>query len=310
MNSVSVVIPCYKVTRHIQKVIEGIPLEINNIYCIDDACPDQSGKLIQKLFPDDPRIQVLFHSENMGVGGAVKTGYIQALRDGVKICIKMDGDGQMDPRFLPIFIEALAAEKFDYVKGNRFHSPRLLKKMPAIRLFGNAGVSFLSKLSSGYWHLMDPTNGYTGIRTEILEDLTLEKISNRYFFESDMLFRLNLARARVKEIPMEAIYSDEQSNLKISKVIWQFFGLYMNRFFKRIVYNYFLRDFNVGSLALLQAIFLIGFATLFGGYHWFHNYISGVPTPTGTIMLAVASLVIGFQSLFFFLNHDVLTTPK
>ena len=188
--SVAVAIPCYKVTQHVLEVIRTIPASVSRIYAVDDACPSGSGAFIQQHCTD-PRVQVLFNPENQGVGGAVVTAYRQAVADGMDIVVKIDGDGQMNPRLLPLFVRPIQDRRADYTKGNRFFRPESVRGMPAMRLFGNAVLSFMTKLSCGYWSIMDPTNGYTAIHTSLLRELPLDKLERRYFFETDMLFRLN-----------------------------------------------------------------------------------------------------------------------
>lgn len=238
------------------------------------------------------------------------TGYRKAVEDGADIIIKMDGDGQMDPKLIPQFTKPLIAGEADYTKGNRFFDLESLTSMPHIRLFGNAVLSFVSKASSGYWDVMDPTNGYTAIHASAVSLLPLHKIDNRYFFESDMLFRLNTIRAVVKEIPMKALYGEEESNLNIARVIKEFPGKYLSRFFKRIFYNYFLRDFTVCSIEFLAGVFLFSFGLLFGMYHWYQSYIHQSNTPTGTIMIVVLSIMMGFQLILAAVNLDVMNIPR
>lgn len=200
---IAVVIPCYRVQETILGVIAGIGDEVSRIYCIDDACPERSGDHVTANCRD-PRVIVLRHSENRGVGGAVITGYRRALADGMDIIVKIDGDGQMDPSQLPSIVAPLLLGEADYVKGNRFYAPEGLKGMPPLRLVGNASLSFMTKLSTGYWMIFDPTNGYTAIHGSILTRLPLDKIAERYFFESDLLFRLNILDAVVVDLPMPA----------------------------------------------------------------------------------------------------------
>jgi dolichol-phosphate mannosyltransferase len=188
----SVVIPCYKVTRHIMGVIESIPPIVERIYAVDDCCPDKSGEYI-KAHNKDPRVRILAHEKNEGVGGAVMTGYKAAIADAMFIAIKIDGDGQMNPMLIPDFIEPIINGEADYTKGNRFYNLEEIHQMPKVRLIGNAVLSLMNKLSSGYWDVFDPTNGYTAIHVDVLGRLPFDKISKRYFFESDMLFRLNWA---------------------------------------------------------------------------------------------------------------------
>ena len=242
---IAVVIPCYKVKQQIRDVVTRTIPYADRIYVVDDACPECSGKWVEE-FHSSPKVRILFHERNKGVGGAVKTGYQQALDDGATVIIKLDGDGQMDPAMILRLIEPIISKKADYVKGNRFYDLAYLQKMPLLRKFGNSALSFINKISSGYWNIMDPSNGYTAISRVALESLPLEKIDDRFFFESDMLFRLNTIRAVVSDIPMKAEYKNEKSNLKIRKVLFQFPFKYANRLIKRIFYNYFPQGFQCG----------------------------------------------------------------
>ena len=207
---IAVVMPCYRVKAQILAVLCAIGEEVATIYVIDDACPDGTASLIETVCKD-PRVRVIRHQSNLGVGAAVMSGYRAALADGHGIVVKIDGDGQMDPADLPRLIHPIVIGQADYCKGNRFFDPEGLSAMPWVRLIGNGLLSLLSKLSTGYWHLFDPNNGYTAIHSHVLAKLPLHKISQRYFFESDMLFRLNIIRAVVQDIPMQAIYQDEKS---------------------------------------------------------------------------------------------------
>ena len=307
--SIAVVIPCYRVQKHILGVLEKIPDVVTHIYCVDDACPDKSGDLIEKD-AKDKRIKILRHEENQGVGGAMVTGYRAALEDKNQIIIKLDGDGQMDPRLIPQFIAPIQSGECDYAKGNRFYYIDNVKAMPPVRLFGNAVLSFMTKLSSGYWHLFDPTNGYTAVHANILKNMQLSKLDKRYFFEIDILFRLNLLRANVQDIPMKAVYEDEESNLKIRKIIFPFITKHIRNIFKRIVYNYFLRDFSVASVEIFLALPLIIFGFLFGISKWIESSIEGVASSAGTVMLSALPILVGIQFLLSFLNFDIGNTPK
>lgn len=208
-NRIAVVIPCYKVTRHILSVIAGIGPECCRIYVIDDRCPDESGAFVRDNC-SDPRVKVLVNEVNLGVGGAVMAGYKAAIEEGMDIIVKVDGDGQMNPRLIPEFVAPILVGEADYTKGNRFFNLEEIANMPPVRLFGNAVLSFLTKISTGYWDLFDPTNGFTAIHRDVAARLPMAKISRRYFFETDILFRLNTLRAVVVDIPMSAVYADER----------------------------------------------------------------------------------------------------
>ena len=306
---VAVVIPCYKVIQHVADVIDRIGPEVERIYAVDDCCPDKSGDFIEANITD-PRVTVLRNPVNKGVGGAVISGYRAALEDGIDIVVKVDGDGQMDPTLIPIFIEPLKAGEADYAKGNRFFSASAVRDMPRIRLFGNAVLSFMTKLSSGYWSSFDPTNGYTAIHRRAIASLDLSVLSERYFFETDMLIRLGELRAVVVDIPMRAIYADEVSGLKIGSILGEFLGRHLYATIRRIVYLYFLRDFNLASLNLLIGSLLLTFGTLFGLWEWGVSIRTGVPATTGTVMLSVMPIIVGIQMLLFFLGYDIAAEPK
>jgi glycosyltransferase involved in cell wall biosynthesis len=306
---IAVVIPAYRVKKHILSVIGQIGAEVDHIYVIDDKCPEETGKFVQEQ-ATDPRVSVHFNELNLGVGGAVMAGYRCALADGIDIVIKIDGDEQMDPALVPRVIQPIIEGRADYTKGNRFFNLAQIRKMPALRLFGNAVLSFLNKLSSGYWDIFDPTNGYTAIHTDILRELPLDKISNRYFFESDMLFRLNLQKAVVVDIPMDAKYGDEVSNLKISRVAGEFLLKHVRNFGKRIFYNYYLRDMSLASLELPLGLALFVFGTVFGVTQWMTSASNHVATPAGTVMLSALPTLMGLQLILAFLAFDIGSVPR
>lgn len=306
--SVAVVIPCFKVKRHIAEVIKNIGPEVEKIFVVDDACPEDSGLFVRDCITDQ-RIHVLFHEENQGVGAAVMTGYQAAILEGADVIVKIDGDGQMDPSLIRIFIDPILNGDADYTKGNRFYNLDSLEHMPKIRLFGNAALSFITKISSGYWNLFDPTNGYTAIHSGVFKLLPLSKISKRYFFETDMLFRLNILRAVVVDIPMDARYADEISNLKISKIVFEFLLKNMKNFLKRIFYNYYLRDLSLASIELPLGMLLFLFGVFFGGWHWY-NASDKVATSAGTVMLSALPLLMGLQLILAFVSYDIASVPR
>lgn len=306
---IAVVIPCYRVTRHILGVIAAIGPEVARIYVVDDACPEGSGRLVQESCAD-PRVHILWHTENQGVGGAVKSGYTQAATDGMEIVVKIDGDGQMDPGLITQFVKPILKGDADYTKGNRFYNLEKIRSMPGIRLFGNAVLSMVAKFSTGYWNTFDVTNGYTAIHVKIINHLPLAKISNRYFFETDMLFRLNIIRACVMDIPMNAVYADEKSNLKIKDIFLEFVAKHIKNAMKRIFYNYFLRDMTAASLELLLGLVFFGFGICYGLLQWAHTLSTGTLAPSGTVMLAALPVIMGLQMLLAFVTFDVSNVPS
>lgn len=305
-----VVIPCYRVKNTILDVIKRIPLRAEKIYVIDDGCPEGTGKYVEENCSDS-RVSVIYHGINRGVGASMITGYKKALEDGAEIVVKIDGDGQMDPSQVSVFIDAIGTYDADYIKGNRFFHPEHLKGMPWIRLFGNSLLSFLNKAISGYWDIMDPANGYTAVHSACLGLLSLDKISKRYFFESDMLFRLNTIRAVVKEIPVKVKYdSGILSSLSVTKILFSFPFKYMSRFIKRIIYNYFVRDFNVGSLEIIIGVVLFLFGGIFGIYHWILSIYTGIPATAGTVIISALPIILGFQSIIASIHYDLINIPR
>jgi glycosyltransferase involved in cell wall biosynthesis len=246
----------------------------------------------------------------MGVGGATLTGYSHAIADGADIIVKIDGDGQMDPALIPILVEPIRKEQADYVKGNRFFNVQAILRMPKARIFGNLVLSFFSKVSTGYWQVFDPNNGFTAIHASALKQLPLEKISNRYFFESDMLFRLNLARAVVVDIPMDAVYGEEKSNLSIVRTLFEFPIKHSRNFIKRIAYSYYLRDFTLASLELPVGLLLLISGSVAAIYNWIHSAQLNQATPTGTLILIALMLLSSIQLLLSFTSYDMQSSPK
>ncbi len=307
--SIAVVIPCYRVKAQILGVLAAIGEQVTRIYVVDDACPQGSADHVETHCAD-PRVRVLRHAVNGGVGAAVLTGYRQALEDGAEVIVKIDGDGQMDPALIPAFVAPILRGEADYSKGNRFYDLTQISRMPNMRIFGNAVLSFMAKFSTGYWDLFDPTNGYTAIHAEAARLLPHERISQRYFFETDLLFRLNTFRAVVVDVPMDARYGEEVSNLKISRILGEFLFKHLRNFGKRIFYNYFLRDLSLASLELVFGLGMIVFGTSYGLYHWQQSLLAGTTTPAGTVMLAALPALVGLQLLLAFFGYDIAAVPK
>lgn len=308
-SRIAVVIPCYRVARHLPAVVAAIGPEVERIYCVDDACPEHSGDAIEAS-SRDARLRVLRQPRNEGVGGATLAGYRQAVADGMDVIVKMDGDGQMDPALLPELVAPILRGEADYTKGNRFWDLGQIRRMPWLRRMGNLALSFLSKASTGYWDVFDPTNGYTAMHAAVAERLPLAQVSRRYFFESDLLFQLNIVRAVVVDVPMDARYGDEQSNLRIRRVLGEFAGKHLRNLVRRIGYNYFLRDLPVASLQLVAGLALLLFALGFGGWHWWLSASTGKLASVGTVMLPALAFVVGLQFLLAFLGHDIGSVPR
>lgn len=307
--NIVVVMPCYRIGSGVLALLTRIGEEVSSIIVVDDACPLNTGECVRASCRD-PRVTVLIHAENQGVGAAVATGYRAALDAGADIVIKLDGDGQMNPSLIPALVRPIVAGSADYVKGNRFHRLGYLRAMPATRVLGNACLSLMTKASSGYWQLFDPTNGFTAIHAAVLGEVDLDRLARRYFFESDLLYHLNQLRAVVAELPMPAVYGKEVSSLRPGRVIGPFLAGNLYNLVRRIGYGYFLRGFSIASFELLASLPLLVFGLGFGAWHWLDSVKSGDTASAGTVMLAALPLILGMQLLLSWLNFDVSAEPR
>ena len=306
---IAALIPCFRVKRHILAVLAAIPADVERIYVIDDACPEGSGDAVE-AGSRDPRVRVLRHERNQGVGGATITGYRAALADGASVIVRLDGDGQMDPAMIPTLVQPILDGEADYAKGNRFFQLEGLRSMPTLRLLGNSLLSFASKLSSGYWNVFDPTNGFTAIHAAVLRQLPLDKLSQGWFFESDLLFRLGTIRAVVCDVPMPARYADEQSSLVVHRVVGEFAWKHLANTGKRIFYGYYLRNFNIASIEIALGLVLLAFGGWVGVTHWIDGSLRNTPATSGTVMLAALPVLVGIQLVLAFLSYDLQNVPR
>jgi dolichol-phosphate mannosyltransferase len=309
LQRIAVVIPCYAVRTQILGVLGAIGPEVAAIYVVDDACPEHTGQYVTASC-SDTRVRVVTNEKNLGVGGATMRGYAAAMADGMDILVKLDGDGQMDPARVPTLVRPLLEGTADYAKGNRFFNLDDVSGMPVVRLVGNAMLSLVNKVSSGYWDVMDPTNGFTALHATVCRALPLDKIARDYFFESDMLFRLATLRAVVVDVPMPAHYGGEKSQLRVGRVAATFPGRFLVRTVKRVFYNYFLRDFNAGTVQMVIGLVLATFGVVFGAVHWLESIDSGIPATPGTIMVAALPILIGGHLLIAALNYDIAHVPQ
>ncbi|HET9587701.1 MAG TPA: glycosyltransferase family 2 protein [Anaerolineales bacterium] len=307
--SIAAVIPCYRVEKEIQSVLCALPEYIRHIIVVDDASPDATPDLVAAAAKEDGRIHLIRHPSNLGVGGAMVTGYRKALELEAQIVVKIDGDGQMNVDELPALLTPLVNGQADYTKGNRFRDFKSLQKMPLTRRVGNMGLGFLAKAATGYWNLFDPTNGFSAIRSEVLAQLPLGRVDRSFYFETSMLAQLYLLGAVVKDIPMPARYRDEVSNLLVHRILFEFPPKLLLTFLRRLVLKNFIYDFSMGSIYLLVGLPLLLFGLTFGIYKWIQYASLGIPAPTGTVMLPTLSVLLGIQLLLSAVEIDLRSVP-
>lgn len=303
-----VVVPCYRVARHLRQVLVTMPGFVDAIVVVDDGSPDDIGSVVAAA--EEPRAVVMRHETNLGLGRAMATGFREALTRHPDIVVKMDGDGQMDPTHLAALLMPIVKGKADFTKGNRLMHRRTIEGMPPIRLLGNLGLSFVTKVASGYWNIFDPTNGYLALRRELVESLDLDRLGRRYFFESSLLIESNLVGAVVKDVAIPSRYAGEISSLSVTGSLLAFPFLLLRGALRRIVLRYFVRDFTPVALFTVVGGLLALFGASLGAFQWIRNYGSGTPTPAGTVLLAVLPLLVGFQLLLQAAVMDITNVPR
>lgn len=298
------IVPCFRVAAHLPEMLRGLPLLVDHVIVVDDGSPDD---LTATTCVE--RTELLRHASNRGLAAAMVTGLKRAFELDVDVIVKMDGDGQMDPAYLPALLEPITSGEADLAKGNRFMRRRHLGGMPAERRAGNLVLSFLAKLASGYWNIFDPTNGYIAIRRQLASELDLALLGPRYYFETSLLCEAYLAGAVVQDVPIPARYRDEESGLSLTRTAAAFPLLLARSFARRIVLRYFVRDFTPIALFLVAGSLLLGCGLALGLWNWLARAGTGHPTPTGTIILALLPLLVGFQLLLQAAVMDIGNVP-
>jgi dolichol-phosphate mannosyltransferase len=305
------VVPVYRARATLAAVIAGILPYADRVIVVDDACPESSCEALQAAFGAHPNVEVVTRERNGGVGAAMKSGLERALECGADIIVKIDADGQMDPSYLPEIARIFAEHpEIGYIKGNRFVSETLADRMPAVRLFGNAMLSLFVKLCSGYWNLLDPTNGYVAFNAAMLRELPYQQFADSYFFEISVLGALGLRQVPVAELEMPAIYGTERSSLAIHRVLLEFPRKLLALTLRRVWLQYFLFDVNLGSLYIVFGALLTIAGLVLGGAEWIITLQTGHARTAGTVMLAVIPILLGIQLLSNALMYDVQFMPK
>ena len=303
---IAAVVPAYKEEQMIATVIETMPDFVDHIVIVDDCSPDGTSDVVRSI--DEPRVTLIRHEVNQGVGGAIITGHKTAMALGADVNVVMAGDAQMDPAYLPDLLDKVTASGFGFSKANRFFAPESFEGMPRHRVFGNIVLSFMTKLASGYWHLFDPQNGYTAVRTEVLKRIPLDHVAKRYSFENDLLIHLNIQQVSAVDVPVPAVYGEEVSSISLRKVVPELMNLLFAGFWRRIWYRYVLWSFS--PIALLLFLGLAAFLFGLGVAIWIGFVIVGsIIATAGTVMLAALPLMVGTQMLISALQLDIQASP-
>lgn len=309
-SKIGVIIPYYNASKQILRVIKKLPEYINVVIIVDDQSLEPLPKNeILSVINNNTKCHFLTNKINLGVGGATKKGFEYAIKIGIEIVVKVDADDQMDLKFIPNLVNPIIENTTSITKGNRFKNRKALNKMPLIRRIGNVALSFLVKVATGYWHNFDPTNGFIAIKTSVLKEINFSNLSNRYYFETSLLSEFYFQKKQINDISMPAIYSDEKSNMNVFKMIFVFLAKLSKTFFKRIVKEYFLYDFNIGSIYILFGLPMFLFGIIFGTFKWIHHASINTFAPTGTIMIITITIILGFQLLLQAIQYDIFNAP-
>jgi glycosyltransferase involved in cell wall biosynthesis len=226
-------------------VLETLPDFVDHIVVVNDCSTDNTADIVCQHREKDPRIILLDHETNKGVGGAMATGYKYAAENDFDVAVRMDGDGQMDPADMPDLVDPVATGQADFAKGNRLFTGEAYKKIPKVRYFGNAFLSLFTKIASGYWHVADSQSGYSAINKKALKRIDWDTMYRWYGQPNDVLVRLNVHNCRVRDVPVSPVYNiGEKSGMKIGKVIFTITWLLIRLFFWRMKEKYVIRDFH------------------------------------------------------------------
>ena len=304
-----VVVPAYNEAAQILDVLTTIPECVQTVIVVDDGSTDETAELVESMELVDPRIELIAHNTNRGVGAAMVTGFRRALKLDAEIVVKMDADGQMSADDLPKLVEPLLQGRGDFAKGNRFRDFAALEAMPAVRRTGNLVLSFLTKSAVGYWNCFDPCNGYVAIRGDVLARVPLDKLQDSFFFETSLLAELNLLTAVVVDVPMAARYAAETSHLSVRKVLGEFPGRLARCLVRRLWLKNFMYDFSMLSVYLLTGLLLTSGGIGYGGVNWLIYAWAGVGAPTGTVVIPAMMIILGFQLLLSAVHEDIRRVP-
>jgi glycosyltransferase involved in cell wall biosynthesis len=304
-KTIAVIVPAYNEEKLIERVFKTMPSFVDHIVVVDDASRDRTGEIVQASQKGDARITYIRHTQNEGVGGAIITGYKWARNNGIDISVVMAGDAQMDPEDLPKLLDPVVSGATDYSKGNRLFTGEAWNVIPRTRYLGNAVLSFLTKIASGYWHIADSQSGYGAVTLEVLKTVDLDSIYKRYGMPNDFLVRLNVYHFRVRDVPVVPIYGiGERSGIKIYKVIFTLSFLLLKLFFWRLKEKYIIRDFHPLVLFYLLGLVLTPIGMMFGGYLLVFRFLIG-PVAATSALFAAFFTISGLQTLFFAMWFDM-----
>lgn len=304
-KKISVVVPAYNEQTQIARVIDTMPGFVDKIVIVNDCSKDLTSQVVKRHpLNGSDRLVLLEHSENQGVGGAIATGYKWSRDNGIDVAVVMAGDAQMNPDDLPAILDPVVSGEVDYAKGNRLVTGEAFDKIPRVRYFGNAALSMLTKIASGYWSIADSQTGYAAINAAALSAIDWDKMYKRYGQPNDVLVKLNVAEMRVKDVPIEPVYNvGEKSGIKIHKVIFTIGALLVRLFFWRLKEKYIIRDFHPLVFFYAFGFFCVAISSMFF-VRMVALWVENGSIPELSFISWLFSFALGFNSTFFAMWFD------
>lgn len=304
-KKIGIVVPCHNEETQIERTLRTMPDWVDRIVVVDDQSPDLTSDVVRRVAAKDPRVHLIRHETNRGVGGAISSGYIWCRDNDIDIAVVMAGDGQMDPIDLPALLDPVVEDRADYTKGNRLVTGEAWKKIPHTRYLGNSALTLLTKIASGYWHVTDSQTGYTALNKKALKLLPIEDIYPRYGMPNDFLVTLNIYSMRVMDVPVNPVYGvGERSGIKIRRVVFTLSILLSRLFCRRMVQKYIIRDFHPLIFFYTFGFMLFVPGLIFGLTLLWHRIFTG-PVAATSAFFAGFLVVTGLQSLLFAMLFDM-----
>lgn len=307
---VATILPCFNEEKLIEKTVKTIPDFVDKVIIIDDKSTDETLKIAKQLSKTNDKIVLVHLDVNEGIGGAYIHGFNVSLELSIDLIVTMAGDAQCNPEYISEMIDSLIDNDLAYVKANRFVHLNELKSMPKMRRIGNTIITILTKFSSGYYSIFDSQNGYGVFKKETLEKLPFEHIGRRYDYENTLLIALSIMGAKIKDVPVPAIYGDEESTIPVFKTTLRALRVVWKGFWRRMYYKYVVVNFHPIALFLFSGLLFALAGVGFALFILIEKLIYSNTPSTGTVMLCVLPLILGFQLILSAITMDMNSEGK
>jgi glycosyltransferase involved in cell wall biosynthesis len=302
---IAVLVPCYNEETLAAKTIDTVPEFVDKIVAINDGSVDDTLKVLRQLEKHNKRLDVLDNGVNEGLGKSLLNAFEFLQDTDIDAMGIMAGDAQMDPEYLSKLLDVLVDEDIDVAKANRFSQFHSVESMPSYRRIGNIVVSILTKFATGYYKLFDSLNGYVVYRKSIIDKIPKDIIGHRYEYENTMLVALSIVGAKIHDVPVPAVYGEETSTINLFGTTFKTLKVLNKGFWKRIYYKYVLYSFHPIALFLFSGLFASIIGLAWAIFILYAKIFQNISPSTGTVMLVVLPLILGFQLILTAIIMDV-----